>query len=90
MFVRICTRSADRSSCVAQTLTLDIARKVFIQMFIPAMLINTIDFYHLMRLSLTLTVAGGHTVSSKHTYQLIRMTFDMVLKKFKVNIPYSF
>ena len=39
--------------------------------FIPALLIGTIDFYHFIPLSLTLTLSGGHkvTVQSK-TYWL--------------------
>ena len=33
-------------------------------MFIPIMLISTIDFYHLLPPSLTLTLAGGLKVSA--------------------------
>ena len=33
--------------------------------FIPAMLIGTIDFYHFMPFSLTLTLPGGNKVSAK-------------------------
>ena len=33
--------------------------------FIPAMLTGAIDFYHFIPLSLTLTLARGHTVSTK-------------------------
>ena len=32
---------------------------------IPAMLTGTIDFYHFILLSLTLTLPGGHKVSAK-------------------------
>ena len=32
---------------------------------IPVMLIGTIDFYHFIPLSVTLTMAGGHTVCAK-------------------------
>ena len=35
-------------------------------LFIPAMLIGTIDFYNVMLLSLTLTVPGSHNVSAKY------------------------
>ena len=41
--------------------------------FISAMLICTIDFYHFVPLSLTLTFRRGH---------LIRMKFDVVMKQF--------
>ena len=32
---------------------------------VPAMFVGTIDFYHFIPLSLTLTLAGGHKVSAK-------------------------
>ena len=34
-------------------------------LFILAVLVGTIDFYHLVTLSLTLTLAGRHKVSAK-------------------------
>ena len=34
-------------------------------LFIPAMLISTIDFYHFIPCSLTLTLPGGHKVNAK-------------------------
>ena len=55
---------------------------------IPAMLIGTIDFYHCILLSLTLTLSGVHRVTAKkkpigviflHTFHLIRTTFDVVM-----------
>ena len=63
--------------------------------FIPAMFIGIIDFYNFIPLSLTLTMAGGHKVSTKQnlsarfscTFQLTRMKFDMVLVWFMLNIP---
>ena len=81
-------------SCVAKALTLDITYKLFNQfLFIPAMLIDTIDFYHFILLPLTLTLAGGHKISAKQnlwawfscTFKLIRMKFNMVLKQLKLN-----
>ena len=50
-----------------KTLTLDITHKLFYQFFsyLPYLVIGTIDFYHLNRLSVTLTLAGGHKVSAK-------------------------
>ena len=54
------------SSCMAKTLTLDIMRTLFIQFrFMPAMLIGTIDVYHFIPLSLTLTLPGGQKVNAK-------------------------
>ena len=61
--------------------------------FIPAMLIGTIDFYHFMPFTLTLTLPWGqaqHEAKSigfifSHTFHLIRMKFDVVLKQFKMN-----
>ena len=62
--------------------------------FQPAMIIGTIDLYYFIPLSLTLTLARGHKISAKHkphgfifshTFQLIRMKSDMVLKQFKLN-----
>ena len=58
--------SAGRPPCVAKTLTLDMTCKLFNQFFfIPAMLIGTIDFYHFMLLSLTLTLPGGHMICAQ-------------------------
>ena len=62
---------------------------------VPAMLVATIDFYHFVPISVTLTVGGGLRVGTKqnlmasfcHTFQLIiRMEFHMVLNQFKLNI----
>ena len=59
-------RSDGRPSCVAINLTLGITHKQFNQfIFLPAMLIRTIAFYHYVPLSLTLTLPGGHKVSAK-------------------------
>ena len=47
-------------------LCLDITRKLCIQkLFIPAMLRGTIDFFHFVPLSLTLTLPGGRKFSAK-------------------------
>ena len=58
------------------------------------MFIGTIDFYRFIKLSLTLTLVGHkasadqHLLSSfvPHTFELIEMMFDTVLKQFKLNI----
>ena len=50
---------------MAKDLTLDISQKLFNQTFIPAMLVGTIDLYHFVLLSLSLTLSGGHKVSVK-------------------------
>ena len=34
-------------------------------LFMPAMLVGTIDFYHLIPLPVTLTLAGDHKASTK-------------------------
>ena len=62
---------------------------------IPAMLIGTFDFYYFIPLSLTLTLYEGRKVSTKqnlfigyifsHTFHLIRLKFDVVMKQFKLN-----
>ena len=44
--------------CATKKLTLYITRKLWTQIFIPSMRIGTVDFYHFILLSLTLTVAG--------------------------------
>ena len=52
---------------MAKTLTLDITGKVFHRVFfffITSMLLSSIDFYHCVLLSLTLTSCGGHKVST--------------------------
>ena len=57
------------------------------------MLIGTIDFYHFMLFSLILILPGDHKVKSKplhfiisHTFQLIGVEFDLILRQFKLNI----
>ena len=57
---------------------------------IPAMFIGTIDFYHFIPFSLTLTLSGYDRVCAKktpaigfifsHTFHLIRMKYDLVMK----------
>ena len=46
---------------------------------LPAMLIGTIDFYHFMPLSLTLTLPGAHKVSTK---QILLASFSPTLFHF--------
>ena len=53
-------------SYVAKTLTLDMTHKLITNFFhTHAMLTDTVDFYHFMHLSVTLTSAGGHKVGGK-------------------------
>ena len=64
--------------------------------FIPTVLSGTIESYHFIPFSKTLTLGGGHMVSTKQKkpswlhflsyLQLIRMKLDKVLKQFKLNI----
>ena len=55
------------------------------------MLAGTGDFHHFIPLWLTLTLPGGHEVSAKlgfvfsHTFQLIRVKFDVVSQQFNMN-----
>ena len=66
IWIYVMSCSSSRLSCVAKTLTLDSSHKLFSQIFFrPAMLTGTIDFYHFISLSLTLTLPGGYTVSVK-------------------------
>ena len=66
----LCNESSSRSSvclpCVAKNFSTgpytQTLQPVF---FIPAMLAGTIDLYHFILLSLTLTLAGGHKISIK-------------------------
>ena len=62
---------------------------------VQPMHIGTIDMYHFILPSQTLTLAGGHKVSTKqnllasffwHTFRLIGMKIDVELKHFKLNI----
>ena len=66
---------------------------------IPAMLIGTIDFYHFIPISLTLTLAGvTRSAQSKtswiyflaHFSTYYKMEYNVVLKQFKLNIPILF
>ena len=63
--------------------------------FISALLIANRNFYHFMSLSVILTLAEGHKVSTKqkpvgfifpHMFQLNAMKIDLVMKQFKPNI----
>ena len=54
--------------------------------YLPVPCICTIDFCHFIPLSPTLTVAGGHEVIFSHTFQLIRMKFDVAVKQTKLHI----
>ena len=62
---------------------------------LPAMFVSTIDFNHFIPLPVTLTLDSGSQDQHKpkpvafiflHTFLLIKMKFDMVLKQFKLNI----
>ena len=44
--------------------------------FIPGMLIGIIEFFHLVPLSLTLTLAGGYKVSAKQDLPLCLILFS--------------
>ena len=59
------------------------------------MLIDAIDVYHFISLSVTLALAGGQKVSTNknpvgfifsHTFQLKRMKFSLWMKQFKLKI----
>ena len=61
--------------------------------FFLAMLIGTIDLYHFIPFSVTLTLAGSHKVStnrnplpsfSKDTFDLTKMKFGLVLEVIQV------
>ena len=62
--------------------------------FMPAMLRGTIDFYDFVPLSMTWVLPGGHMISAKETllasfsrtFHLSRMKFDVVMKQLKLNI----
>ena len=59
--------------------------------FIPAMLADTINFSLFTPHSVTFTMAGGHKAKpvgfrSLPTFQLSRMKFSMVLQNFRLNI----
>ena len=58
------------------------------------MLIDIINFQHFIPLSLTLTLPGGHKVSSakqniglifSHTFHMVGMKSNVVRKQFKLN-----
>ena len=65
--------------------------------FLPAMLVNTINFYQFVSFTVALNFAGGHKASkNKQTNkqklvhlllasQLIRLKFHVMLKQFKFN-----
>ena len=48
-------------------------------LFIPAMLTGTIDFYHFIPLSLTLTLSWGHKVSAKQDLLALFSLFSPTL-----------
>ena len=74
-----------QSTCLAKTFILDIACKPFNKMFfIHATFIATIDIYHLLPLSVTLILAGCHTVSTKQN--LLASFSHAVLKRMGWNL----
>ena len=83
-----------RTPFVAKALMLDIASTFQPTFFMTGMSIGTTDVYLSRPFSLTLTLTGGHKVSAKakplcfmlaHTFKLIKKTFIMVLKQFKLD-----
>ena len=61
-----CVWLAGQPFCVTKTFNIGhYTQTVQPNLFIPAMLIGTIDFYHFILLSLTLILPGGHMVSIK-------------------------
>ena len=86
-----------RLLCIAPFLTLNIMHKIFNQICSDLWCIYTdivtSDFYHLIPLPVTFTLAGSHWVKANQNllasffctqvYGLIRMKFDMVLEQFK-------
>ena len=58
--------------------------------FVPAMFISTIDFYHVMPLSVTLALAGGPRSKESNTcwlhFELNGRKFGVVMKRLRVNI----
>ena len=66
-----------RPSCITTTLMLDITHKLSTIIFIPLILIGTVDLYHFIPLSVTLTFVAGHKVSTK---QDLLATFSRTLQ----------
>ena len=94
MFGRLAGWPTGQPSCMSKTL-LDIAHKCFNQMFIHAMPVGTSDFYHYYTTFTDLDITLGSQGLCKakpvgffflHTFKLIEMKFDIVLKQFKLNI----
>ena len=62
----VCLSLAGCQSCETKTFNVGhFMQTVQPNVFIPAMLLGTIDFYHCIPLSLTLTLAEHHKVSAK-------------------------
>ena len=87
-------RAGQQSSCMAKALMFDIVHIFRPNLFIPVMLIGTIDFYYFIPLTdLDLAWVSQDQCKAKplgfifsYTFQLIRMKFIIVLKQFKLNI----
>ena len=78
-----------RLSCVVKTLTLVITQNCSTKFVIPAMRIGTIDIYHFISLSLTLTLPAGSQGQrkAKPVGFIFSHTFpDLAIKQIKLNI----
>ena len=72
IYVMVHVQPAGRPSWVAKTLTVGYYTQTFqafqTTLFTFAMLIGTIDYYHFILLSLTLTFPGGHKANAKNDH----------------------
>ena len=64
--------------------TLHLPCKLLSQTFMPTMLVGTIDFYHFIPLSITLTLTGGHRLAQSKIFWLhFLMLFNWMLWSFE-------
>ena len=78
----VCLRPLSVSPAVLRGKNFNIAyygSTFLLTFFILALLICTIDLRHFIPFTVILTLAEGHKLNRKHTFQLIRMKLGLVL-----------
>ena len=90
--------TSDRLSSMVEILMLDIPTTFQAGSFLPAMRVADADLYHLIAVSIAITLAASHNVTGKQNppvslslthIQLIRVRSGVVLQQFNLDINFD-